>query len=117
MTAHTGTSARQMIDMRAVGVGEGIERQPRSGAREHRGDPGHFAGKDRVPSLEKLPIGDVDPERGTQVLEESSVAAFAPSVLPPSLARRKPSDEMRGLAAGMAGPTGHHLAEVDIEHD
>jgi hypothetical protein len=24
---------------------------------------------------------------------------------------------MAGLAAGMAGPTGHHPGEVDIEHD
>ena len=43
-----------MLDMRAVGVGEGIERQACSGARQHRGDPGHFAGEDRVPSLQKL---------------------------------------------------------------
>ena len=56
-------------------------------------------------------------ERGTQAFKEGGVADLAPLVPLPGFIWRKPSDQMGGLAAGMAGPTGHHLAEVDIEHD
>ena len=88
-----------------------------SGARQHRSDTGHFAGEDRVPSLEKLGVGDVDSERAAQAFEESGVADLAPFVPPPGIVGREPPDQLRRLAAGMAGPTGHHLVEVDIEHD
>jgi hypothetical protein len=33
------------------------------------------------------------------------------------IARRKPPDETGWLAAGVAGPAGQRLAEVDSEHD
>ena len=106
-----------MRDMRAVGVGEGIERQRVAGARQQCGDAGHFAGEDRVPPLEELGVRDADAERGAQAPKEFGVADLAALMTLPGIVGRKPRDELGRLAAGMAGPVGQHLAEIDIEHD
>ena len=58
-----------------------------------------------------------DAEGLAQVFEEFGVADFAPLMPLPGIIGLEPSDQLRGLAAGMSGPNGRDLAEIDIEHD
>jgi hypothetical protein len=51
-----------MLDVGAICVGEGVERHPLRGSRQQRGDPGHFAGEDRVPAFQELVVRHFNPE-------------------------------------------------------
>ena len=77
MAEHIGIGGREMFDMGAVGVGEGVERQVFCRSREMPGDTGHFAGEDRIPPLKELGVRDADAERGAQAREELGVADLA----------------------------------------
>ena len=52
--------------MRAIGIGEAIERDAPLRTSEQIGDAGHFSDEDFIPAVEELRIRDIDGERGSQ---------------------------------------------------
>src|SRR5216683_2230981 len=114
---NAGIGFGEMFDMGAVGVGEGVERQAFCRALKQWCDARHFARKNRVPSLEKLGIRQLDAQRRAQTGKEFGVADLSRLMAPVDFVARKPPDEMRGLATGVTGPALKRLVEVDIEHD
>src|SRR5712671_3784114 len=117
MPEYIGKSLRKIFDMGAIGIGERIERQALCGARQELGDAGHFACEDRVPSFQELGVRELDAEQGAEGGKKLGVADLTLLVaLIEFVAPGKSSREMSGLAAGVTGPAGDHLAEVDIEH-
>jgi hypothetical protein len=64
-----------------------------------------------------LHVRNLDAERGAQVFEEYGIVDFADFVMLEMFIDDKPRGNLGGRAAGMTGPDGHNLVEVDIEHD
>ena len=106
-----------MLDMGAIGVGEGIERQALCGAFEQLRNAGNFAGEDLIPSFQELGVGQLDAEQCAECGKKFGVADLAPLVpLIEFVAPGKSTCEMGYLTARVSGPAGDNLAEIDIEH-
>ena len=77
MAEYVGIGRREMFDMRAVGIGERVERHAFGGALQHGRDAWHFAGEERVPAFQELGIRDADPEQVAQACKEFGVVVLA----------------------------------------
>ena len=106
-----------MFDMRAIGVGEGVQRQALRRPRQQGRHVRYFAVENQVPAFEELRVRDVDAERSAQAGEKFGVLDLAAFMALEIIVGHEPSGERGRLAAGMAGPAGQHLVEIDIEHD
>src|SRR6516164_1867243 len=117
MAEHLGVSSGKIFDVRVVGIGKRIKRQALRGARQCRFDARHFAYENRVPALNKLGVGQLDAQRGTQPREELRIADFALFVASIQFVAHKPADEVLHLASGMTRPAVERTGEIDIEYD
>ena len=117
MTEHRRKRPGVLRSVRAIGVGEGIDRDLRRNARQKLPHAGHLLDVNGIPSFEEARVLELDAERIAQTCEVGrriDLAALMPLI---GLVVREFLAQQRRVAAGMRGPAREHALEIDADHD
>ncbi len=117
MTEHRRKLPGALRGVCAIGVGEGVDRDFGSNARQKRAHAGHLLDEDGIPPVEEPRVVEADAERIAQACEVGrrfDLAALMPLI---GLVVREFLAQQRRVAARMRGPAREHALEIDADHD